>query len=154
MRLAIRNDFEQDVPEAFTMLTDPAFLDAVARGSHPVSMAVASDGRHTRTRRTFTTDPPLRRLVGPTITLVEETSWDEPVGSERTGHLSVTVEGLPASYEASVRLYPGGRGSLLDYDGDATVRVPLLGPSLEQQAVPLLRKAIDLQQRVADEWGA
>ena len=152
MRLSIRNDFALGVPEAFEMLTDPAFIEAVAHAAQPQSYEVQVAGRRVRVRRTFPTTPPLELLAGPVVTLTEETVWDEPDGPERTAHTRVGADGLPAAYRATVRLYPGGRGALLDYDGDIAVHVPFLGPKLEEQAAPLLRKAIEVQQVVADDW--
>ncbi len=154
MRLAISNDFALTVLEAFDMLTDPAFLDAVALASHPVSHELVVDGGHITTRRTLESAPPLRTFTGPTIKVVEQTWWDEPSADkhQRTGRTQVTVEGLPGDYTARVRLHAGGRGALLEFDGELTVRVPIFGPKVEQMAAPLLTDAATLQQQVADGW--
>jgi len=152
MQLAIHNDFARNVPDAFAMLTDPAFVEAVARASEPISLDVVVDGRRARTRRTFAADSSLRPFTGPTITLIDETVWDESSGNTHAGRTSVAVDGLPASYEAAIRLRPRSHGSRLDYDGEVTVRVPLLGPALERRAEPILLRALSFQQAVADTW--
>jgi hypothetical protein len=64
----------------------------------------------------------------------------------------VNVEGMPADVVGTVTLAPGGRGSVLSYTGELTVRVPVLGPGLAKQAAPALLEALDVQQRVGDEW--
>jgi hypothetical protein len=52
----------------------------------------------------------------------------------------------------TVTLLPGGRGSVLTYAGELTVRIPVLGPGLAKQAAPLLLEALEIQQRVGDEF--
>ena len=152
MKLRLRNDFALPVPDAYAMLTDPAFAQAVARASEPLSYDVQVDGRSVRIRRTLASNPMVRAVTGPTVTIVDEMCWDAPVGDERTGHASVRVEKLPGELSARVRLHAGGRGSLLDYDGDLEVSVRLVGHLIERQAAPILRQALALQQDVADAW--
>ena len=49
-------------------------------------------------------------------------------------------------------LVEGGRGAVLSYDGELTVNIPFLGPGLAKQAAPLLLEALEIQQRVGDEY--
>lgn len=154
MKLRLRNSFAMTVPAAYAMLTDPAFAQAVARASRPLSFDVQADGLCLRTRRTLSaSDSVLRALAGPTVTIIDEIAWDPPSGAEHTGHASVRVERLPGGLSARIRLHAGGPGALLDYDGRLDVTVPVIGSAIERQAAPLLRHAIALQQQVADTWG-
>jgi hypothetical protein len=85
--------------------------------------------------------------------VVDEIIWEaEPVDGGRRGAAHITVEGLPAELLGTVTLAPGGKGSVLTYDGELTVSVPFLGPSLARQAAPLLLEALEIQQRVGDEF--
>ena len=59
---------------------------------------------------------------------------------------------MPADVVGTVTLAPGGRGATLTYGGELTVRVPVLGSSLARQAAPALLEALDVQQRVGDEY--
>jgi hypothetical protein len=93
------------------------------------------------------------RLAGPTMAVVDEITWAAaPLDGDRRGTAHISVEGLPAELVGTVTLAPGGRGSVLSYDGELTVKVPVLGPGLAKQAAPLLLEALEIQQRVGDEF--
>jgi len=152
MRIHATNDFAADVPTVFAMLTDPVFLRATCLASDPLDHSVAVEGTVTRTRRVMPTPSVVARLAGPTMAVVDQITWHPANGNgSRTGDALITVEGLPARLVGAVRLDAGGRGAVLDYDGELTVDVPLLGPSLAKQAAPLLIEALEIQQRVGDQ---
>ena len=152
MRIHAINDFAADVPTVFAMLTDPVFLRAACLATDPLEHTVVVDGRITRTRRVMPTPSVVARLVGSRMAVIDQISWlaDRGTGT-RDGEALITVEGLPAKLVGTVRLEPGGRGTLVDYDGELSVDIPLLGPTLAKQAAPLLFEALSIQQRVGDE---
>jgi hypothetical protein len=153
MEIHATNDFAASVPEAFAMLTDRVFLRAVCLATDPLDHSVEVDGLRTATRRVMPTPSVVARLAGPTMAVVDEIIWEaEPVDGGRRGAAHITVEGLPAELLGTVTLVPGGKGSVLTYDGELTVSVPFLGPSLARQAAPLLLEALEIQQRVGDEF--
>lgn len=152
MRIHAINDFAADVPTVFGMLTDPVFLRATCLASEPLEHSVSVEGLVTRTRRVMPTPSVVARLAGPTMAVVDQITWQPDDGTgRRAGDALITVEGLPARLVGTVRLEPGGRGAVLDYDGELTVDVPFLGPSLAKQAAPLLLEALEIQQRVGDQ---
>ena len=153
MRIHASNDFAADVPTVFAMLTNRVFLRATCLASDPLDHSVDVEGLVTRTRRVMPTPSVVARLAGPTMAVIDQISWRPGDGSgSRTGDALVTVEGLPARLVGAVLLEAGGRGSLLDYSGELTVDVPLLGPTLAKQAAPLLLEALDIQQRVGNQF--
>jgi len=154
MRIRTGNDFAMTPDQALAMLADPVFWRAVALLSHPVEFQVDADDARVRTRRTLHSDPSIVSVTGPVITIVDEIAWEDRDGEVRVGQASAHVEGLPATMAGTVRLHPGGRGTLLDYDGELAIRVPLFGSVLERRAAPVLKEAIVLQQQVADAWQA
>lgn len=153
MQIHATNDFAAPVERVFAMLTDRVFLRAVCLATDPLDHAVSVDGLRTSTRRVMPTPSVVKRLAGPTLTIVDDISWEaEPVDGVRRGRTLVSVEGMPADVVGTVTLAPGGRGSLLKYVGELTVRVPVLGPGLARQAAPALLEALDVQQKVGDEF--
>lgn len=153
MEIHATNDFAAPVPVVFAMLTDRVFLRAVCLATDPLEHDVAVDGLRTATRRVMPTPSVVARLAGPTMAVVDEITWDAaPLDGDRHGTAHISVEGLPAELVGTVTLAPGGRGSVLSYDGELTVKVPVLGPGLAKQAAPLLLEALEIQQRVGDEF--
>jgi hypothetical protein len=152
MEIHATNDFAAPVDTVFAMLTDPVFLRAVCLATDPLEHDVSVDGLRTMTRRVMPTPSVVARLAGPTMTVVDEIAWQPAADGVRSGSTHVTVEGLPAELIGSVTLAAGGRGSVLAYTGDLTVNVPFLGPGLARQAAPLLLEALEIQQRVGEQF--
>lgn len=153
MEIHATNDFAAPVPTVFAMLTDRVFLRAVCLATDPLEHEVDVDGLRTSTRRVMPTPSVVSRLAGPTMTIVDQITWEpDGVGPSRHGAAHITVEGLPAELIGAVTLVEGGRGAVLSYDGELTVNVPFLGPGLARQAAPLLLEALEIQQRVGDEY--
>ncbi|MDR1431469.1 MAG: DUF2505 domain-containing protein [Propionibacteriaceae bacterium] len=152
MEFSARNDFNCGVAQAFDMLTDPEFLRQVAAASGPISYSVSVDGNSVKTERTLASVPPAAAFTGPEVNLVDQVIWDEPDGAERGGQASVELVGLPLSLAGSVLLRPEGAGCVLEYTGELTVSIPVLGKRLEALAAPLLLRGIDFQQQVAEAW--
>lgn len=153
MEIHATNDFAASVPEVFAMLTDSVFLRAVCLASDPLEHEVTVDGLRTASRRVMASPSVVSRLAGPTMAIVDEIAWEpDGTGPERRGAAHITVEGMPAELVGTVTLVPSGRGAVLSYDGELTVNVPFLGPGLAKQAAPLLLEALEIQQRVGDEY--
>ena len=153
MEIHATNDFAAPLREVFAMLTDRVFLRAVCLATSPLEHEVAVDGLRTATRRVMPTPSVVTRFVGPTMTVVDEITWDAAETPEgRAGATLVTVEGMPVDLVGTVRLTPGGRGSGLSFVGELNVRIPVLGPGLARQAAPALLEALEVQQRVGDEY--
>lgn len=153
MQIHATNDFAAPVDEVFVMLIDRVFLRAVCLATDPLEHQVEVDGLRTATRRVMPTPSVVARLAGPTMAVVDEITWEPSVvEGGRRGAAHITVEGLPAELVGAVTLLPGGSGSVLTYDGELSVKVPLLGPGLARQAAPLLLEALEIQQRVGAEY--
>ena len=153
MEIHATNDFAAPATEVFAMMTDRVFLRAVCLATSPLEHEVVVDGLRTSTRRVMPTPSVVTRFVGPTMTVLDEITWEASANGEgRTGATLVTVEGMPVDLVGTVRLAPGGRGSLLTYTGELNVRIPVLGSSLAKQAAPALLEALEVQQRVGEEY--
>jgi len=134
------------------MLTDPVFLAAVCLATHPLDHQVSVTGLTTSSRRVLKSPSAVAKLAGPKLTVIDQIAWQPPDEQKYRGVATITVQGLPAKLIGTVELTPGGRGAVLSYDGELSVQVPLVGPSLARQAAPLLLDALDLQQKVGDEY--
>jgi len=153
MQIHAINDFAAPVETVFAMMTDRVFLRAVCLATDPVEHDVTVEGLQTSTRRVLPTPSVVKRFAGPTLTIVDHITWDAAaVDGIRNGKTLVSVEGMPAQVVGTVTLAPGGRGSLLTYEGELTIRVPVLGAGLARQAAPALLDALNVQQRVGDEF--
>ena len=95
----------------------------------------------------------LRGLTGSSLTLEQVVSWHQAgPGGVRTGDLQVTLVGVPMSLSALVRLVPETDGTLVDYSGDLTIKIPIMGRFLEQQAAPFIVEALDAQHQAGIYW--
>ncbi len=152
MLIHATNDFAAEVPIVFEMLLDPVFLRATCLAANPLDHSVSVDGLHTSSTRVLPTPSVAARFTGPTISVTDEIVWNSAEELPRTGSARVRVDGLPAELRGTVSLAPGGRGSVLTYDGNFEIKIPVLGPSLAKQAAPVLLEALELQQQVGDQY--
>lgn len=152
MQIHATNDFAAEVPTVFAMFLDPVFLRATCLAAEPLDHSVSVDGLHTSSTRVLPTPSMAARFTGPKMSITDEIFWAEGDGPIRTGTAHISVDGLPAELHGTVSLAPGGRGSVLTYQGDFEVRVPVFGPSLAKQAAPVLLEALELQQKVGDQY--
>ncbi|MFT4217408.1 MAG: DUF2505 domain-containing protein [Micropruina sp.] len=153
MQIQARNDFAADTLTTHAMLTDPAYLAKVCEASGDLDYRVDGVPEHAAVERTMESPSAVRSLLGDRLTLLQDIRWDAAgADGARTGRLELTVKGMPARAQLSIDLRPGGRGTLVDFTGDFTIKVPLVGRSLESKAVPALTAGFDVQQQVGDDW--
>lgn len=154
MHIIATHDLPQAPDAAFRMLTDRSFLDAVCAATEPLEYTVFVNGLQTGSRRVMPNHPSIKRFTGSTITVTDEIAWEPDPTSDgsRRGKTRVAVAGMPVELLGTATLSANGAGSLLVYEGELTVAIPLLGPGLEKQAAPLLVEALDVQQQVAQTW--
>jgi hypothetical protein len=148
-------------PEAvFAVLTDPDFLRARAERSGAVDHeeSVTADGAVTvvSTSRTVHTDvlpQAASRFLGQTAVVEQVERW-EPAGADgsRRAALTLTVRSAPVELLAATTLAAEGPGSVHEMDGSLTVRVPLLGSSVEKAALPGLLQLVRSEVSLAQEW--
>jgi hypothetical protein len=152
MQIHARNEFAANTDVVFAMLTDRVFLRANVLATDPLEHEVSVDGLVTVTRRVLASPSAVAAIAGPKLAIIDQVTWEAGHGPARTGAALIQVEGLPAQLVGTVTLTPGGRGAILEYEGDLSVKVPILGPSLAKQAAPLVLDALEIQQRVGDEF--
>lgn len=152
MQIHARNDFAATPDQVFAMLTDRVFLRATCLASDPHEHEVSVEGMVARTRRVVTSPSAVAALAGPRMTVIDQITWGPLDGGIRHGSTLIDVLGLPAKLVGKVQLAPGGRGTVLDYAGELTVSLPIIGSSLAKQAAPFLLEALEIQQRVGEQY--
>lgn len=153
MQFSAHQTYAAPAERVHDLLTDETFLASVATRMGATRHRVAATPGRTAIEATIDSPPDVRSFVGSTLTLTQETVWGDPApDGSRDGTVSITVDGTPASATGVVHLARGPEGCTLTYDGDLTVRVPLLGPRIEKAAAPAIHEALAAQARAAADW--
>ena len=69
-----------------------------------------------------------------------------------TGTVEMAVAGAPIALKGTVRLAPGGPGTVEQLDAELKAKVPLIGGKIEKAAAPPIEEAIDIEAQTAQEW--
>jgi uncharacterized protein YndB with AHSA1/START domain len=153
MDISSRLEFAAAPAEVYTMLTDQAYLEEVCVASHSVSYEASVDGNKTHTSRGLPAPESAARFTGPVLTVVDNTTWgDAAADGSRTADVRLTVAGQPVTMTATMRLTPGGKGSVVELTGELKVAIPLIGKKMEQAAAPAVLAGFRTQQQVGDQW--
>lgn len=153
MDISSRLDFGADPTTVSTMMTDKAWLEQLVARSEPLSSSVQVAGANTVVQFQVAAPAEVSRFVGSSLELRQSVEWSPAAADgSREGTLVVEVPGMPVRMDGHARLYPGGRGTIVDYTGTLKVNIPLVGRKVEQQAAPYVKQAIDEQQAAGDEW--
>ncbi len=152
------------VDRIMSVLTDEAFLSAYAQevGALTHRVWVEREDGSVRTRLAMTvptTGVPavLKRLVTPTIDLLEVRTWAFPGDPDRRhGLLAVdaSARGRDAKVRGRLLLEPGGGDAATRFgvDGEAKVKVPLVGDLAAELVRDLVGSVIKRQSAVMDRW--
>jgi len=153
MDITSRLEFSAPPADVYAMMTDKAYLEEVCVASQSLSYDATVDGNVTHTSRNLPAPDSAARFTGPTLTVKDDTTWGEAAADgSRTADVRLTVLGQPVNMKATMKLSPGGRGSVVELDGELKVAIPLLGKKLEQAAAPAVLAGFRTQQQVGDEW--
>lgn len=153
MHLISRQEFPADPARVHAMVTDEDFLAHAAAELGSVDARVAATSARTAVEASVPSPSEIRAFIGPTLRIVQETTWAEPqTDGRRSGTVTITVPGAPVTLVGSALLAPTASGSEITYDGDLTVKVPLLGSRIEAQAAPTILEAFEAQGRVGRAW--
>jgi len=145
------------------MLVDPRFAEHLGQKAHAENLTVTSlddgiTGVLTMPTPELTT-PGLEKagrilgLLGPHMTVTWTLTWEIPAeDGSRTGHLTVSLTGIPASLTGPIHLSPTDTGSQLDCDLDFTVAVPLFGRTAEKLASAHVDSLASGAESIGQEW--
>ena len=157
-----RSQFTADPEAVWAVLVDPAFLAARAERSgalaHEESTTVEGGTTVVTTSRTVGTErlpQAASRFLGASAVVDQVERW-APTGADgsRRAQLTLTIRSAPVELVATVTLTPDAVGCTHDLTGSLTVKVPLLGGSVEKAALPGLLDLIRSEVELAREWSS
>lgn len=152
MKLAFTHHYPANPSEVAALLRNEAFLADVAQHAGAIAHS-SSIGEDTTLSMTLPAPENARRFVGTTIPVRLVFTMAEPDEmGQVSGAVLLLVDGAPVEAGARVSLTPQGEHTVGQYDGDLTVRVPLVGRKVEQTVEPFVIDAFGGIQRRANDW--
>lgn len=137
------------------MLGDPGFRAQVCSALHvvrqDVSVAPTASGMHVRidmVQRTQGIPSFARRVVGEETRVIQSESWETDAGAD----LRVEIPGRPGGIRGRITLSSEGTGTVETFDGEATIKVPLVAGRLEGLIEKLFTAGMDAEQAVGARW--
>ncbi len=133
-------------------MSDRDVLEELCRSQHADSFEVTATDALSGVAVTVPSPDAVRRIVGPKLLVRQNIAWNPPAEhGSRTGSFSVEVPGAPVKAGGTVTIAPGGAGTLLEYDGDLTARVPLFGRQIEQAAAEVFLQVLSAQHEIVTQ---
>lgn len=153
MDITARLEFEAPPAAVYAMMTDQAYLEEVCVASTSLSYEASVEANITHTSRQLPAPESAARFTGPTLTVKDDTTWNSAAADgSRVADVRLSVLGQPVSMRATMKLSPGGRGSVVELDGQLKVAIPLIGKKMEQASAPAVLAGFRTQQQVGDAW--
>lgn len=151
--MLLTHSVRYDAPAAdvYAMLTDPAFREKSATAQGVTSVDVSVEGGDVRLEmQQPTTDLPgfARKVVGENSNVVQTESWN----GVDTADFSITMPPLPGSITGTRVLKADGDGTLDTFEGQAQVKIPLIGGKLENLICSKLTEGWDNEHALGVAW--
>lgn len=151
MKLTHSVRYDAAPADVYAMLMDPAFREKAARSQGLLALAVTIEGDSVRLdMEQPTTDLPgfARKIVGESSKVVQAESWR---GSD-TADFSITMPPLPGGVTGTRVLRSDGDGTLDTFDGEAQIKIPLVGGKLEKLIGSKVKDGWDNEHGVGTAW--
>jgi hypothetical protein len=150
MRVTHEVRYDASVDDVHAMLTDPAFREmaAAAQGATTADVTV-EDGSVRIDMVSPNTDIPAfaRKVVGASVHAIQTEEWDD-----RAADFAITTPMMPASIHGRRELVADGDGCLDTFEGEAKVRIPVIGGKLEKLFADKLTTGWDAEHGVGISW--
>ena len=155
MKIRHEVTYDAGVDEVYAMLADPDFrkksCDAMGVVSADVKIDAAGEGMKVivdQVQRTEGVPSFAKKFAGETTRAVQTEEWDDHTGAT----LVVTTPGKPSTITGRITLTADGGSTVQAFEGDAKVKVPLIGGKLEGLAADLFRDGRDKEHAVGVAW--
>jgi hypothetical protein len=153
-------EFPASPHEVFEMLAEPRFQEAkcgaTAALEHAVSVELSGDRTIIKTERVLPTRgfPDFAKsMVGETLKVAETQDWGPALADgSREGSIKLHIHGAPITLAGTLRLQPGGAGTVQYISADLKAHVPLLGGKIEKAAAPPIEAAIEIEHQTGVKW--
>lgn len=154
--LSARLDLPADPEHAWTLLSDPAYVEEVATGTggHDVEASVepAEDGGATIvSARSLPAEVPsyAKPLVGESVRLTETRTFGPAAeDGSRDGTLDVSFGTAPVSISGSLRLQAGGLGTEVLVELSVKASVPFVGGKIEKFCADQIERALAKEEKI------
>jgi len=135
------------------MLIDPKFYTMIGEDLKAKDCTTVPGPDQISATYQLVTADVLRPVVGPESHLTTQLTWTTPLtGGRRQGELAISLERLPATFTAEVRLTHEAGLTVVTYDLTLKIKIPLLGGKLEKKAAEKLQVVIDAGQDIGQRW--
>jgi uncharacterized protein YndB with AHSA1/START domain len=155
--MRITHELRYDAPpsEVYAMLGDPAFREQVGTAMdvarQDVTVKPTADGMEVRIemdQRTHGIPSFARRVVGDRTRVIQSESWQV----ERGADLRLEIPGKAGHIRGRITLTESGGGTVESFDGEAVIKVPLVGGRLEGLIERLFKAGMDTEQALGQRW--
>ncbi|MFT8394681.1 DUF2505 domain-containing protein [Propionibacterium sp.] len=151
MEISAHHEYTADPATVHAMMTDPDWYAAVLDKSGADHHDVHVEGDSVSIHAEVSAPNQVQRFTGATLAIEQSFVWHQ-VAEGWDGVVEAKPARMPAKMTGTATIRPGGPGTIVEYAGDFTVSVPLLGGKLEKLAKPKVMSVIDLQQEVGNDW--
>jgi len=158
MRITHELRYDAPVAEVYAMLGDPGFRAQVCTALHVVRQEITveptdrgMDVRLDMVQRTEGIPSFARKVVGDESRVIQAERWDAEQGAD----LEVQIPGKPGGIRGRITLRPDGPDgsrTVESFDGEATIKVPLIGGKLEGLIERLFTGGMDAEAEVGARW--
>jgi Protein of unknown function (DUF2505) len=151
MKLTHSVRYEAPLADVYGMLTDPVFREKAATAQGVTSVDVSVNGGDVRLdMEQPNTDIPgfARRIVGESTHAIQAETWND----NHTAEFSITMPPLPGGITGTRVLTTDGDGTLDTFDGEAKVKIPLVGGKLESLISDKLKEGWDNEHSLGVAW--
>lgn len=150
--LTVTTELPVDVETAWTAITSDGFTEQVASqvgtDDHQTSLTRGSDDVVVVSSRALPQDipGPLGKVIPSGLRPTQTDVWQaDPRDGARHATWTVVSPGVPIRIGGRIRLEPTDSGCRRIVDGDATVKVPMIGGKLESMVADLTRKQAEAE---------
>lgn len=154
MRFRHELRYDAAADDVVTMLTDPAYWDAVAVATGAISSTARVEAQGEATKVVVDQQQEVvgvpsfaKKFVGDSTQAIKTQVW-----RGHTASFDVETPGKPTRITGTATVAEQGSGSVLTYDLDVKASVPLVGGKLERLVAELTTQGFDKEQAAGAAW--